>query len=207
VPNSGEERIRIAIYGFAILAFAISAGRSLWFWGTHKKRPVARPRNRAEQLWGAAFALAVAAMVAVGAARIAGPRAYDLTIPLRALESDATFVISIILIAGGFGLALVAQSQMGASWRIGIPRESTALITRGVYKWIRNPIYTGLVIATIGYFLLLPSVATLAIALISTLVVRAWAAAEEHRQLELHGEEYQQYCARTGRFLPRLFAR
>src|SRR5262245_13319493 len=42
------------------------------------------------------------------------------------------------LISGGLLLLMLAQAQMGASWRIGIDSRPTALVTRGLYAAVRN---------------------------------------------------------------------
>src|SRR5687768_1122930 len=51
-----------------------------------------------------------------------------------------------IFAAIGSGLVVVAQAQMGSSWRIGITTERTALVTSGVYGFVRSPIYAGFII-------------------------------------------------------------
>ena len=46
---------------------------------------------------------------------------------------------------------------MAASWRIGIePGERTALVTRGVFRICRNPIYLGLMVALAAFCCILP---------------------------------------------------
>src|SRR5262245_32457769 len=45
------------------------------------------------------------------------------------------------LVGFGLGVSVVAQAQMGASWRIGIDSRPTALVTGGLYRAVRNPIY------------------------------------------------------------------
>jgi protein-S-isoprenylcysteine O-methyltransferase Ste14 len=125
-------------------------------------------------------------------------------VPLTSLETNLGLAAGLTLIAGGYGLALVAQSQMGASWRIGVPEERTALVTRGLYNRMRNPIYTGFLTAVLGFALVVPSLASAAILTSTWLVLRAWIAIEEERQVQLHGEAFAAYVRRTGRFLPRL---
>lgn len=38
----------------------------------------------------------------------------------------------------------LATNTMKNSWRVGIPEEKTALVTKGVYKWSRNPAFASL---------------------------------------------------------------
>jgi protein-S-isoprenylcysteine O-methyltransferase Ste14 len=204
VSSVDERHVRAALGVFAALGIALSAGRSLWYWRRHGKRPVAPPRNARERVWQRVFVATIAALVGVCTARLAGPAAYRFCVPLTSLETNVGLAVGLTLIAGGYGLALVAQSQMGASWRIGVPEERTALVTRGLYNRMRNPIYTGLLTAILGLALVVPSLASAAILTSAWLVLRAWIDIEEERQAQLHGEAFSAYVRRTGRFLPRL---
>src|SRR5258706_2324808 len=59
----------------------------------------------------------------------------------------------------GFTVTFVAQLQMRDSWRIGVDaREMTPLVTVGLFAHVRNPIFAGILIATIGFLLLVPNV-------------------------------------------------
>ena len=110
-----------------------------------------------------------------------------------------------MLIVGFVGV-LLGQSGMGSSWRIGVQQdEETDLVTGGVFAWVRNPIFTAMLVAQAGLLLLVPS-------LLSVLAfLSLWAAV--HLQVRLieepflrrqHGEAYARYAARTGRFVPGL---
>jgi len=106
----------------------------------------------------------------------------------------------------GFALTVVAQLQMGASWRIGVDAsERTALVRGGVFARIRNPIYAGMLLALLGMWLLVPNALAPA-ALVATafgleLHVRR---VEEPYLLRVHGDAYRRYAGRVGRFVPGL---
>ena len=51
-------------------------------------------------------------------------------------------------------LVVVSQTQMGASWGIGIDDRSTELVTRGLFGLVRNPIFSGLLLALLGFVLI-----------------------------------------------------
>jgi protein-S-isoprenylcysteine O-methyltransferase Ste14 len=108
------------------------------------------------------------------------------------------------LMSAGLALVVVAQAQMGASWRIGIDDRPTALVDRGIFAVVRNPIFAGMLLSLAGVVALAPSVAAamawLAMAQLTVVQVRL----EEQHLLALHGDPYAHYLRRVGRFVPGL---
>jgi protein-S-isoprenylcysteine O-methyltransferase Ste14 len=203
----GEPLVHLALAVFGALAIALSAGRSLWYWARFGKRPVAPPRDAREKVWHRLFSLVFVAIVVLCVGRAAGDRWVPSPLLVHEWETRAGAWLSIAASIVGFGGALVAQSQMGASWRIGIPNERTALVERGFYARVRNPIYTGFLLALLGLAALLPGIASALIFAVALAIMRAWVRLEEARQLEVHGDAFLRYQESTGRFLPRLGAR
>ncbi|MCP3102246.1 isoprenylcysteine carboxylmethyltransferase family protein [Myxococcus sp. K15C18031901] len=106
------------------------------------------------------------------------------------------------LVAAGLGVVLVAQVQMGASWRIGIDREPTALVTRGLFTVVRNPIFAGMLWVVTGVALVTPGAWTVMAWVDYVLLVSLQVRLEEAHLLRLHGEDYAAYASRVGRFWP-----
>jgi protein-S-isoprenylcysteine O-methyltransferase Ste14 len=111
--------------------------------------------------------------------------------------------VGLILALAGFVATLAGQTGMGASWRIGVdPGERTELVTTGVFAYIRNPIFTAMVLAQFGMVLLVPTWLS-AIALAALIVaVELQVRAVEETYLRLVHEAYADYAARTGGFVP-----
>jgi protein-S-isoprenylcysteine O-methyltransferase Ste14 len=107
-----------------------------------------------------------------------------------------------VLFLGGALLTLVAQRQMGASWRVGIDDRPTGLITLGVFRWVRNPIFTGVLLALAGYACWMPAWWSLALWALTAVGLRVQIAHEERHLARLHGAAYLSYAARVGRLLP-----
>jgi protein-S-isoprenylcysteine O-methyltransferase Ste14 len=115
-----------------------------------------------------------------------------------------TAVAGLILALAGFAATLAGQTGMGASWRIGVDTaERTDLVTTGVFAYVRNPIFTAMVVAQFGMVLLVPTwlsaAALLALIVAVQLQVRV---IEEPYLRHVHGAVYIAYAARTGRFVP-----
>jgi protein-S-isoprenylcysteine O-methyltransferase Ste14 len=104
---------------------------------------------------------------------------------------------------GGVVFVVFAQLQMGASWRIGIDEQAApGLVTAGIFRFCRNPIYLAMMIVVTGYALLLPTLLSL-ILLAGTIVgMSTQARTEETYLLRTYGEGFLEYARRVGRFLP-----
>jgi protein-S-isoprenylcysteine O-methyltransferase Ste14 len=104
----------------------------------------------------------------------------------------------------GLLFTLVAQAQMGASWRIGIDERPTGLVSHGLFRVVRNPVFTGMLLTLSGLVLVSPSPWTLMAWLHALLLISLQARLEERHLLDLHGEAYRRYASRVGRFVPGL---
>jgi protein-S-isoprenylcysteine O-methyltransferase Ste14 len=122
------------------------------------------------------------------------------------LDGTGAHVGGFALCAIGIAGTFAAQMAMGASWRIGVdPVERTELVTGGVFVLCRNPIYTFMLIAWVGFALLVPTwlVAVAGLLLIAGLEIQVRLVEEPH-MLRTHGEAYRGYASRVGRFVPGL---
>ena len=118
--------------------------------------------------------------------------------------SVALGAVGAVLAVGAIALVAIAQLQMGASWRIGVdPDERTSLVQTGLYRSVRNPIYTGMVAFAIGHPLMAPSplgwIAAAAMLAGVELQVRG---VEEPYLETVHGDAFQRWSATSGRFVP-----
>jgi protein-S-isoprenylcysteine O-methyltransferase Ste14 len=140
------------------------------------------------------FGLAVAAPIAdlLGLPRVA------------ALDVDWVHAFGLALMAIGALLTVVAQFAMGASWRFGTDeQEHTVLVTDGVFAWVRNPIYSAMLVTLVGLVLALPNFIALVALGLAAVAIEVQVRWVEEPLLERgHGGEYRAWAARTGRFVP-----
>jgi protein-S-isoprenylcysteine O-methyltransferase Ste14 len=107
------------------------------------------------------------------------------------------------LVVVGTVVLVRAQSDLGASWRIGIDRSTRpGLVVGGIYKMSRNPIYLGLLTALIGVVLLMPTVVALGVLMASVVIIRQRVRQEEEYLLAVYEGDFRSYAARVGRFVP-----
>src|SRR5207249_3253215 len=103
----------------------------------------------------------------------------------------------------GAVLLVVAQLELGASWRIGIEQGARpGLVTSGVYRFCRNPIFFAILIVLTGYTLLLPTRLSLVLLVSAFVGMRLQVLTEEAYLSKAYGATYREYARGVGRFLP-----
>jgi len=114
------------------------------------------------------------------------------------------YAVGLAFVTLGLAGTLWSQLAMGRSWRVGVDHgERTSLVSHGPFRWVRNPIYTWMTLASAGLVLLAPN--ALAAASFAVLVIALEMqvrVVEEPYLLRTHGDTYRSYAAATGRFVP-----
>lgn len=118
--------------------------------------------------------------------------------------AEPVAVVGLALGIVGLAVTLAAQSAMGASWRIGVDEsERTPLVTTGLFRVVRNPIFSGMAAVSLGAALMVPTVVTVAAFVCLVVAVQIQVRVVEEPYLtSVHGSRYAQYGARRGRFVP-----
>ncbi|GGJ47313.1 methyltransferase family protein [Deinococcus roseus] len=110
-------------------------------------------------------------------------------------------ILGVVLMLSSLMLVLIAQVHLGKSWRIGIDTQvSTELVTEGIYHRSRNPIFLGMRVALLGFFLCLPTYPVLIAVIFGELLMQIQVRLEEEHLGRLHGPTYQQYRQLTPRW-------
>src|SRR5438093_1155447 len=112
-------------------------------------------------------------------------------------------VLGMAVLLGGAVLLVVAQLELGASWRIGIEQGARpGLVTSGVYRFCRNPIFFAILSVLTGYTLLLPTRLSLVLLVSAFVGMRLQVLTEEAYLSKAYGATYREYARGVGRFLP-----
>ncbi|OHU78687.1 methyltransferase family protein [Mycobacteroides chelonae] len=157
-----------------------------------------RPGSR-EWFAGVGFIAAIIAALFAPILQLAG-----LIAPLPALDHQSLQVAGIALAATGIVATVGAQQTMGESWRVGVDtRETTTLVSSGVFGWVRNPIFTAMLTFAAGSVLMTPNLLALSgFVLLAASIELQVRVVEEPYLLAAHGKTYRDYGSRVGRFLP-----
>ena len=83
--------------------------------------------------------------------------------------------------------------------------KTTALVTTGIYAYIRHPLYSSLLLLAWGIFFKAPALSGGLLTLVATTFLIATARADEQECIRFFGADYQEYMKRTKRFVPFLF--
>jgi protein-S-isoprenylcysteine O-methyltransferase Ste14 len=161
--------------------------------------PRFRDRPGSPQWWARLLStLGFACAVAAPLAELAGLP------PISGLDRTPVRAAGAVLAVLGIAVTLAAQLAMGASWRPDVdPDARTALVTSGPFRLVRNPVFTATAAATTGLALLVPNLlaAAMLVAFVTALQIQVRLVEEPYLH-RVHGTAYDQYAARTGRFLP-----
>jgi protein-S-isoprenylcysteine O-methyltransferase Ste14 len=97
--------------------------------------------------------------------------------------------------------------DLGRSWSVTLEiRETHRLVTTGIYRHVRHPMYAAFFLWAIAQALLLPNWIAGPAGLAGFGTLFALRVGREERMMEeAFGEEYREYAARTWRVCPRVF--
>jgi protein-S-isoprenylcysteine O-methyltransferase Ste14 len=195
-------RYVLPIYLIVYLTFAFF-WRSYWVWKKTGINPfVFGKSDNAHDFVGMLFRLTIVAIVIVIMLHTVSSNAYAYLAPILWLDCIILKYGGLFLLAVSFIWTLLAQAQMGNSWRIGIDANTkTPLVTHGIFGISRNPIFLGMRVTLLGLFLILPNAITFATLLLGDALMQIQVRLEEEHLRQTHGEEYRNYCQRTRRWL------
>ncbi|MBZ9731559.1 isoprenylcysteine carboxylmethyltransferase family protein [Salegentibacter sp. JZCK2] len=127
-------------------------------------------------------------------------------INIEALEFNRLeFFQPVFLVLSGVGFLIVLISILQLNTNLSPfpkPKENACLITSGLFKYIRHPIYSGILIFL--FFLSLYFASGYKIGITVLLLILFWFKSEyEEEQLCLKYAKYRDYRQGTGRFFPK----
>ncbi len=161
-----------------------------WLVSAFGAKPTARRRGRP-----VALLIIVIGAVVIRVLRAGGPNGVVIHAPV-------VRAIGAALVVCGLGTAVWARVTLGRNW--GMPmteKDQPELVTSGSYRFVRHPIYSGLVLATVGTALAV-SLGWLVVAGVIGVYFGYSAVMEERILTEQFPEAYPCYQAQTKMLIP-----
>ena len=184
----------------AVLIFGFRIGLQLKRTGDHGLR-LAEQRSTAAEL--AATVFQACGLFGILVLTVLDTLSY---LPGQLDLGSAGAVSGVVVCTLAVAITMLSQYQMGDAWRIGVDAtEKNPLVTEGMFKVSRNPIYSGMLLVGLGFVILVPHILTVCFALASYVGFEIQVRKVEEPYLRsVHGESYVAYCRSVGRYFPRL---
>lgn len=112
--------------------------------------------------------------------------------------------LSLMLTTFGVMTIQLAFRQYRLKAFLGFVEEEGKMKVRGILQRVRHPIYTGLILITLGFFLFIPNHATLITTLCIFVYLPVGIYFEEKKLIVHFGQEYLDYRQRVPSLVPRL---
>lgn len=130
--------------------------------------------------------------------------------PFSELQIIAWTLLIASLIPLGFGIQGLRSQGKPIQERKGDPsllafEKTTALVTTGIYRYIRHPLYSSLLLLTWGIYFKNLSMLSLLLAILATIFLLLTSRADEKECIRFFGADYRTYMQHTKRFIPFVF--
>jgi len=122
----------------------------------------------------------------------------------------AWILLFVCIVPLAFGVQALRSRGKPAVSRVGDEsllafEKTTQLVTGGIYKYIRHPLYSSLLLLTWGIFFKSLSLAGIVLATVATFFLIFTAKADEAECVEFFGSAYSDYMKTTKMFIPFIF--
>ena len=129
--------------------------------------------------------------------------ALDFALPAPFLATSVQVALAVLLLVAGFATVIAAMRQFGkAGTNVQTPLPTTAIVTDGLYRLTRNPIYLGISLIYLGLGFAVDSLWIVALLIVVLVIVHFGVVVREERYLESKfGDAYRHYKETVRRWL------
>lgn len=187
----------IFFFGVSFLGISILVARRIG------KNPDVLPKDdSAYGLIGLYFKITIFSLFIYALFILIFPDAVFSIFQIRFLNIALLKYLGISLMVIAFIWVFIAQIQMKNSWRIGIDNElKTPLITHGLFRFSRNPVFLGMTMSLTGFFFTFPTMIAFLFLITGSILMQIQIRLEEAYLLVQHGSAYSVYKKSVGRML------
>src|SRR3984885_6405717 len=116
----------------------------------------------------------------------------------------AIAILGVVTLCGALLLFYRSHADLGKNWSISLQiRNEHRLVTTGIFRFIRHPMYSSFFLLAVAQLMLLPNWFAGVTGLIGVAMLYAFRIRQEERMMmERFGAEYREYVAHTARLIP-----
>lgn len=114
----------------------------------------------------------------------------------------------LIIFIAGFLVSVLARISLSSNWSAGYEyqiKKDHELIIKGIYEYIRHPIYLAIILMLVGIELVVGSHLWIAALMITSYVMINWANREEKLLTNHFGQKYKNYMKKTKKLIPFIY--
>ena len=129
-----------------------------------------------------------------------------ITHPSSIADTPAHRVVGLVMLLGGLALMIFSQATLWNNYSgLVVIKKDHKLITHGIYRYTRNPIYLGLFVGTIGLSVFAASYPSFFAMLVLIPITLHRISMEEKLLADEFKDEYLQYLQRSKRLIPFIY--
>lgn len=119
----------------------------------------------------------------------------------------AVAALGVLVAVAALVMFRLSHKALGRNWSISLDvRDRHTLVTVGVYRWVRHPMYTAFWLWALAQALLLPNAIAGPAGLVGFgLLFFGRVDSEERMMLDAFGDQYRAYMGRTRRIIPLVY--
>jgi len=187
----------ILYFGLAFVLKSVIVARRIG------KNPLVLPKDdSAFGLIGLYFKLTLIAMFIYVLVFAFFPSWHDNFLIITSLDNLTVKYFGLGLLAIALIWTIIAQEHMKNSWRIGIDTETkTELVTTGLFRLSRNPIFFGMILSLVGLFVTTPNALTGLFLILGYILIQIQIRLEEEFLTKEHGQNYIAYRQKVRRLI------
>ena len=118
--------------------------------------------------------------------------------------NPAVFAAGVLVAVSGLWLFRQSHIELGKNWSISLDlREGHQLVTSGLYRHVRHPMYTSIFLYALGQALVVPNWIVGPANLVAFFVLfTVRVQSEEQMMADKFGDQYRHYLTKTKRLIP-----
>ncbi len=114
-------------------------------------------------------------------------------------------VLAVLITAVGIGFAIWARAYLGGNWSAAVTvKVGHQLVQTGPYRWVRHPIYSGMILGLFGTAMARRELGALVAVVLFYIGFKIKSRIEEQAMIGTFGAQYDDYRRSTGAIIPKL---